>query len=227
MTGSRRREDARIGRAVEFLLRCRGAKVPEAMRAVKFTLKESANATKQMAVRRAYAKAIGGKMKSPLPAVSIDASANTSTLSPLTEPTPRTTTTTTSTAQLETTPDGIVAQKPKPRQIRRTASGMQKWRLNKFDATGHAKRAFKRATSWYSKELEKSDGLSSYQISKKVKMEFDGAGPSATTLRRYAKLGLAGESPQIALITRGSMEKRAHYSCNSCLAINLTLFTAL
>ena len=145
------REDARIGRAVEFLLRCQGAKVPEAMRAVKFTLKESANATKQMAVRRAYTKAIGGKKKSPLQ-VSVDASANTSPLSPLTEPTP---TTRTSTAQLETTPphpDGIVAQQPKPRQVRMTASGMQKWRMNKFDATGHAKRAFKRATRWYSKD---------------------------------------------------------------------------
>jgi len=165
------------------------------MRAVKFTLKESANATKQMAVRRAYTKAIGGKKKSPLQ-VSVDPSANISTLSPLTEPTP--TTRTTSTAQLETTPphpDGVVVQKPKPRQIRRTASGMQKWRLNKFDAASHAKQAFKRATSWYSKELEKSNGLSSYQISKKVKIEFDGVGPSATTLRRYAKLGLVGESP--------------------------------
>ena len=126
MTGRGRHEDARIGRAVEFLLQCQGAKVPEAMCAVKFTLKESANATKQMAVRRAYTKAIGGKMKSPLPAVSIDASANTSTLSPLTEPTPRTTTRT-STAQLETTPpsphpDGIVAQKPKPWQIKLEAS---------------------------------------------------------------------------------------------------------
>jgi len=62
VSGSRRREDARIGRAAEFLLRCQGAKVPEAMRAVKFTLKESANATKQMAVRRTYAKAIGGRI---------------------------------------------------------------------------------------------------------------------------------------------------------------------
>ena len=142
----------RIVHAVAFLLRCQGAKVPEAMRAVKFTLKESANATKQMAVRRAYTKAIGGKKKSPLQ-VSVDPSANISTLSPLTEPTP--TTRTTSTAQLETTPphpDGVVVQKPKPRQIRRTASGMQKWRLNKFGATGHAKRAFKRATRWYSKD---------------------------------------------------------------------------
>ena len=60
-----------IAHAVAFLLRCQGAKVPEAMRAVKFTPDESENRTKQQAVRRAYTKAIGGKKKSPFP-VSVD-----------------------------------------------------------------------------------------------------------------------------------------------------------
>ena len=198
MSGRGGREDVRIAHAVAFLLRCRGAKVPEAMRAVKFTPEESENPTKQQAVRRAYNKTIGGKNKSPFP-VSVDTAATTSSMSPMTEPTP---TTRTSVAQLETTPpqhsecDGdIIVRKPKPRQIRKTASGMQKWRVNKFDATAHEKRAFKRATSWYAQELEKKNGLSSYEISKKVKIEFDGVGPSATTIRRYSKLGLAGQSP--------------------------------
>ena len=72
MSGKGGNKDARIRHSVEFLLRCQGAKVPEAMRAVKFTLEESLNTTKQMAVRRAYTKATGGKPKSLFP-VSVDA----------------------------------------------------------------------------------------------------------------------------------------------------------
>jgi hypothetical protein len=91
----------------------------------------------------------------------------------MTEPTSTTTNTVT---QLDTPPpgrdDGDVVTKPKPRQIQKTASGMQKWQLNKFDATNHARHVFKKATSFYARELEKgSDGLSSYQISKKVKLD--------------------------------------------------------
>ncbi len=64
------------------------------------------------------------------------------------------------------------------------ASGMQKWRVNKFDSSDHNKRAFKWATSWYDRELQKgSAGLSSYKISKRVKLEFDGAGPCARTIQ--------------------------------------------
>ena len=142
MSGRGGNKDGRVAHAVAFLLRCQGAKVPEAMRAVKFTLKESLNTTKQMAVRRAYTKAIGGKTKSPF-SVSVDVAANTLSLSPLTEPTP---TTRTSVSQMEMTPsprpardgDSIVRKpKPKPRQIQKTASGMQKWRVNKFDASHH------------------------------------------------------------------------------------------
>ena len=73
----------------------------------------------------------------------------------------------------------LFVPKPTPKQIRLTATGMQQWRINKFDAIEHEKRAFKRATSWYAREKEKPDGLSSYAILKKVKVEFDGVGPSA------------------------------------------------
>jgi len=152
-------KDGRVAHVVAFLLHWQGAKVPEAMRAVKFTLKESLDTTKQMAIHRTYAKAIGGKTKSPF-SVSVDAAANTLSLLPLTEPTP---TARTSVSQLEMTPsprpasDGdSIVRKPKLRQIRKTASGMQKWRVNKFDPSHHEKHAFKRATSWYAKELEKS-----------------------------------------------------------------------
>ena len=45
----------------------------------------------------------------------------------------------------------------------------------------HAKRALKRATTWYAKE-KKTGGLSSFQIEAKVKKEFDGVGPSNATI---------------------------------------------
>ena len=86
MSGRGRNKDVRTGHVVEFLLQCQGAKVPEAMRAAKFTLEESVDTTKQMAVRRAYTKATGGNPKSLFP-VSVDAVTNTSSLSPLTQPT--------------------------------------------------------------------------------------------------------------------------------------------
>ncbi len=69
--------------------------------------------------------------------------------------------------------------------------------MNKFDLAEHGKRAFKRATSWYDKEVQTKgkDGLSSYEVAKRVKVEFSGAGPSARTIQRYVNSGLAGLSP--------------------------------
>ena len=53
--------DERITRIVAILLRCPGLLGPEAMRAGKFSLEESGNPAKQMAVRHSFAKANGGK----------------------------------------------------------------------------------------------------------------------------------------------------------------------
>ena len=49
--------DKRIGRTVAYLLRSPRSKVPEAMRACKFSDKESKDAGKQMAVHRADSNA--------------------------------------------------------------------------------------------------------------------------------------------------------------------------
>jgi hypothetical protein len=112
------------------------------------------------------------------------------TESPRTESTPKTVGT--------RTPEREIQPKPKAKQIRHTATGMQKWRVNKFDLPEHSKRAFQWATSWYDREVQKGkDGLSSYayKIAKRVKVEFGGAGPSARTIQQYASNGLAGLSP--------------------------------
>ena len=72
---------------------------------------------------------------------------------------------------------------------------MQKVRINKLAMSDHSKRALKRATRWYAREKEITGGLSSYVIEKKVKREFGGVGPSATTIRRYVNGNLQGMSP--------------------------------
>ena len=54
--------DVRIAHTVAYLLRCPRSLVPEAMRACKFTLDESASRSKQMTIRRSFAKkATGGR----------------------------------------------------------------------------------------------------------------------------------------------------------------------
>jgi len=187
--------DKRIANAAAFKLRCQSASIPEAMRASKFSLAESSNPAKQMAVRRAYEKAIGGKTKAAPATVSLFSTTSGSSLSPMTE-SPRTASTTSEAVGTQT-PEREIQAKPKARQIRHTATGMQKWRVNKFDLAEHGKRAFKRATSWYDKEVQTKgkDGLSSYEVAKRVKVEFSGAGPSARTIQRYVNSGLAGLSP--------------------------------
>jgi len=59
--------DVRIAHTVAFLLRCPDSSVPEAMRACKYTLKDSADRSIQMVIRRSFAKATGGKEKPPPP----------------------------------------------------------------------------------------------------------------------------------------------------------------
>jgi hypothetical protein len=50
--------------------------------------------------------------------------------------------------------------KPKQKLIRKSARGMQKFRINRLAASDHAKRALKRATRLYAQEKDKPGGLS-------------------------------------------------------------------
>jgi hypothetical protein len=72
---------------------------------------------------------------------------------------------------------------------------MQKARVNKLEQSDFAKRALKRATKWYAREVKKPGGLSSYEIAALVKKEYDGVGPHAATIRRYLNNNLVGMSP--------------------------------
>ena len=87
MSGRGWHVDERIAHTVAFILRCPGLLVPEAMRACIFTLEESGNPAKQMAVHRSFAaKATNGKLVAP-PNVINELTVGTTTVLPLTDQT--------------------------------------------------------------------------------------------------------------------------------------------
>jgi len=70
---------------------------------------------------------------------------------------------------LSTRPMTPMPMTPKPKQklIRKLASGMQKFWINRLAASDHAKRALKRATRLYAQEKDKPGGLPLREIEKK------------------------------------------------------------
>ena len=68
MSGVRGHDGKRITHTAAYLLKCPASSVPQAMRACKYSDdKESSNAAKQMAVRRAWKAALKKKKKKPPP----------------------------------------------------------------------------------------------------------------------------------------------------------------
>ena len=117
--------DKRIQRTVAYLLRCPRSSVPEAMRACKFSDKESSNAGKQMAVRRAREKAASGKRIPPPPNVIDTSTVGVSTVSPITgansaRSPPSTPPTTPTTPGSTRSTRSASRDKPKMKLIRRT-----------------------------------------------------------------------------------------------------------
>jgi len=178
MSGKGRCVDKRIECTVAYILRCLNSTVPEAMRACKFSDKESSNAGKQMAVRRAREKADGGKRKA-LPPNLIDAPTVGSTVSPMN--TAVSGGTSTNSPPLTPTMPGSTlltrsTSKPMMKHIRRSSQAMQKVWMNKLAMSDHSKHALKRATKWYAREQKITSGLSSYQIEKKESVNLAASG---------------------------------------------------
>jgi hypothetical protein len=179
--------DLRVERTVAYLLRCPRSIVPEAMRASKFSLAESSDPARQMAVRRAYGKVVTGSTTTqPPPNLVNMTSAGTSTVSPLTNSPQLQLAASSQVSTPRRSPGGLpsLMSKPKPQLTRRNSRAMQKVRVNKLAQSEFAKRALKRATSWYARELQKPEHsrLSSYNISRRVKSKYDGVGPHAATI---------------------------------------------
>ena len=101
---------------------------------------------------------------------------------------------------------------PQPEEPPRpTAQAKQKDRCHKLKVAVHAKKAHKRATSFYASELKKPKGkrLSADAISKIVKKEYDGHGPSGRSIQRYVNdNNNIGNSP-IKMGCRGNIPKWA------------------
>jgi hypothetical protein len=68
-----------------------------------------------------------------------------------------------------TTPGAMRLTRPRPKQklIRKLAGGMQKFWIIKLAASDDAKRALKRATTWYAQEKDKPGRLSRIRLKKR------------------------------------------------------------
>ncbi len=142
MSGMGGRADKRIVATILYISKYPALTVPQAIRACKFSDKESKNAGKQMAVRRARDKAMAGKKRAFPPNV-IDAStAGKTSVSPLTtavtcDTTPSTPTMPGSTMSPTRSSSRLMKQKPKPKLIRRqelTGDAMLETYLGRYAA---------------------------------------------------------------------------------------------
>ena len=219
MLGRGGRADKRITATVAYILKCPASTVPQAMRACKFTDKESKHAGMQMAVRRARDKALAGKKRPPPPSVISASRSGKKSVSPLssvfTGSTALSSPSTPGSTRLTQSSPRLAKEKPKVKAIQRNSRAMQKVRVNKLATSDFAKRALKRTTKWYARERNIPGGLSSYQIEKKVKQEYSGVGPHATTIRRYVNANLQGFSP-LKIGVRGDIPSSSFQSL--CLA---------
>ncbi len=162
MSGKGRRKDKRVVNAVAFKIRCQGASMPKVMHATKFTLKESEDTAKQMAVRRAYQKAVTANSNAPS-AVLVNRSS--SLLLPLTDTvvassaTAATSVSSTRDSTMLRSPctPSVVVPQPKEKLIQKTARAMQKHCVNKLAKLEHMKSALKQASTWYARKKDKSD----------------------------------------------------------------------
>jgi hypothetical protein len=205
MSGRGSHVDSRIMAVVDFMMRCPGAKVPEAMLAKNFSLAESSNLVKR------HKEAI--KKRDAASSREIVLSSPSMTVSPLTGDTTSTAVVTAgghSTSlqppSTPTTPGSrssprLIKQKPKLHLTRKNARAMQNNCVNKLTTSDFMTRAFKRATNWYSGEMKITNGKSSYEIARLVRIDYDG-------IRWYINANLSGMSP-LKLGVKGDVPARA------------------
>ena len=163
MSGRGSRVDSRIAAVVDFMIRCPGAKVPEAMLAKNFTLAESSNLAKRQAIRRAYKEAMK-KRDAASSSREIVLSSPSKTLSPLTSDTATAAVTAggdSTSSQPPSTPttpgsrrsSPRLKQRPKLHVTRKNARAMQKHRVNKLATRSsvglqHSRRGTRLQLSW-------------------------------------------------------------------------------
>jgi len=161
--------------------------LPQAMWMAKFSESECKNRTMQMRVRRAHLAQM------PMVGTDIDV-AGTPTMSSLSTQEGTITKTSIPTVSNASSAAAEVATAlfpaPQPEEPPRpTAQAKQKDRCHRLKVAVHAKKAHKRATSFYASELKKPKGerplSADARISKIVQKEYDGHGPSGHSIQRY------------------------------------------
>ena len=213
MSGTGGAADPRVKAAVRMMKVHATLSLPQAMWMAKFSESECKNRTMQMRVRRAHSAQM------PMVGTDIDV-AGTPTMSSLS--TQEGTMTKTSIPAVSNASSAVATAlfpAPRPEEPPRpTAQAKQKDRCNKLKVAVHAKKAHKRATSFYASELKKPKGerLSADAVSKIVKKEYDGHGPSARSIQRYVNdNNIIGLSP-VKMGSRGNIPPWA-YSSLQCI----------
>ena len=209
--------DPRVKAAVHMMKAHPTVSLPQAMLLAKFSESECKNRTIQMRVRRAHSAQM------PMIGTDIDV-AGTPTMSSLSTQEGTMTKTSipaVSNASSAAADDVVTALFPAPRPEeppRPTAQAKQKERCHKLKIAAHAKKAHKRATSFYASELKKpkAQRFSADAISKIVKKEYDGHGPSARSIQRYVNdHNNIGISP-VKMGSRGNIPPWAYSAlCNA------------
>ena len=183
MSGTGGAADPRVKAAVRMMKAHPTLSLPQAMWMAKFSESECKNRTMQMRVRQAHLAQM------PIVGTDIDV-AGTPTMSSLsTQEGMMTKTSIPVVSNASSAVATALFPAPRPEEPPRpTAQAKQKDRCNKSKVAKHAKKAHKRATSFYASELKKPKGerLSADAVSKIVKKEYDGHGPSARSIQRYA-----------------------------------------
>ena len=186
MSGTGGAADPRVKAAVRMMKVHATLSLPQAMWMAKFSESECKNRTMQMRVRRAHLA-----QQMPMVGTDIDV-AGTPTMSSLSTQEGTITKTSIPTVSNASSAAAEVATAlfpaPQPEEPpRQTAQAKQKDRCHKLKVAVHAKKAHKRATSFYASELKKpkEKRLSADAISKIVKKEYGGHGPSGRSIQRY------------------------------------------
>lgn len=192
-----------IKRTVALYFKLPGITIPQVMRAAKFSITDSKDPTMQMRVRRAIhaaTKRMKDKTIAGLVAASIFAD---ELISPLTDDCQPSTVFASSFASSDTGGGEEIISKPSQEETRNNSIRAVKKVNASKKVSAHKANAFKRATKLYHDELQKSgdhlkEKKSAEKIAEAVKLQFDGVGPSARTIRRYVnEYSLVNSSPLV------------------------------
>ena len=182
--------DKKLKACVKYMILNPNSMIPQAMRAIFFTIKESQNPKYQMKVRRLLQLTQDKQVHKQVPAVvSTNGSAGVSSLSTPPSNSP---------SSAESTPTPAPAEElSPPKKIRRSSKQALSHKLNQTKIRSKENAAHKKATTIYQAECSKTDGtgLSARRVCEIVNAEHN-TSVSHRSVQKFVKDGRAGESPR-------------------------------